>query len=77
MLLPLIMDESHAENVSIDKMSRFIDFFNYVPVLIADIRHKNNSSTDLYLFMGANSENNYKKNGEFLKTMSDEQQKKV
>jgi len=38
--------------VSIGKLSSFIDFYNYVPLYFQTIRHKNQSSEDLYLFMG-------------------------
>ena len=38
--------------MSIGKLSNFIDFFNYVPCMTSDIRHKNMTSGDLYLFMG-------------------------
>lgn len=60
MLLPLILDGSHPGNVSIGNISQFIDFFNYVPVLIKDIRHKNDSSADLQLYMGKTKEKNTK-----------------
>lgn len=38
--------------VSIGKLSRFIDFFNYVPVKVNEWHHKNESSEDLALYMG-------------------------
>jgi len=38
--------------MSIGKLSQFIDFFNFVPIKVADIRHKNTTSEDLQTFMG-------------------------
>lgn len=38
--------------VSIAFISSFIDFFNYQPVAICSIRHKNDTSPDLHLYMG-------------------------
>lgn len=57
MLLPIIKtveekDGDVSEFVSIGKLTNFIDFFNYVPLIISTIRHKNDSSEDLYLYMG-------------------------
>ena len=43
--------------VSIGKLSSFIDFYNYVPLYFQTIRHKNQSSEDLYLFMGGQPSN--------------------
>ena len=66
MLLPLIQAEPDPQNeadkdyvdcVSIGKLSSFIDFYNYVPLYFQTIRHKNQSSEDLYLFMGGHSSN--------------------
>jgi len=66
MLMPIIQaDEQHTEfpaenistetanaSVSIGKLSNFIDFFNYFPLMMNKIKHKNDTSQDLYLFMG-------------------------
>lgn len=48
MLLPLISID--IDKVSIGKLSLFIDFYNYYPVLVHKIRHKNDTSKDLYLY---------------------------
>jgi len=42
----------HEDEVSIGKLSNFIDFYNYYPFFISSIKKKNDSSEDLYLFMG-------------------------
>lgn len=56
MLLPIIQCEETTDNdeeaVSIGKLSNFIDFFNYYPLAISTIKHKNDTSEDLYLYMG-------------------------
>ena len=57
MLIPIIktIEEDNGEVqefVSIGKLTNFIDFFNYVPLVISEIKHKNDSSEDLYLYMG-------------------------
>jgi hypothetical protein len=44
--------ENTEDSVQIDKLSKFIDFYNYVPVMIHKIRHKNDTSDDLGIFMG-------------------------
>ena len=56
MLLPLILIDQNDkyEYVSIGKLSQFIDFYNFAPILISSIRHKNDTSGDLSLFMGRN-----------------------
>lgn len=66
MLLPLIEtswsgtesqnvdDSPNCKYVSIGKLSQFIDFYNFAPVLVSSIRHKNDTSGDLSLFMGKN-----------------------
>lgn len=50
MLLPLIQaepgkdekdTEEYKDSVSIGKLSSFIDFYNYVPLYLQTIRHKN------------------------------------
>lgn len=38
--------------IQIEKLAKFIDFYNYVPIMINKIRHKNDSSDDLATFMG-------------------------
>ena len=38
--------------MQIEKLAKFIDFYNYVPIMINKIRHKNDSSDDLATFMG-------------------------
>ena len=56
MLLPIILGDNKTDSggdaVSIGNLSSFIDFFNYYPFVMSVIRHKNDSSEDLYLFMG-------------------------
>lgn len=47
-----MMSDACSEYVSIGKLSSFIDFYNYVPMMYSSIKHKNESSTDLYLYMG-------------------------
>jgi hypothetical protein len=47
MLLPLI--QTRPNFVSIASLSQFIDYYNFAPVYIQDIRHKNESSHDLDL----------------------------
>ena len=47
MLLPLIQTEPGF--VSIGNLSQFIDFYNFAPVLTSNVRHKNETSTELYL----------------------------
>jgi hypothetical protein len=46
-------DKTISDYVSIAKLSSFIDFFNYFPFMIQDIKHKNDTSEDMYLYMGA------------------------
>lgn len=38
--------------IQIEKLAKFIDFYNFVPIMINKIRHKNDSSDDLATFMG-------------------------
>ena len=38
--------------IQIEKLGKFIDFYNYVPIMMNKIRHKNDSSDDLATFMG-------------------------
>lgn len=40
------------EYIQIEKLGKFIDFYNFVPIMINQIRHKNDSSDDLACFMG-------------------------
>ena len=48
-----LLDHSDCQcPVSIAFISSFIDFFNYQPVAICSIRHKNETSPDLHLYMG-------------------------
>ena len=55
MLLPIILaetnenkdDESKEKFVSIDKLGKFIDYFNYAPINVPSWTHKNESSDDL------------------------------
>ena len=46
------LGNSSKNFVSIGKLAKFIDFFNYVPVKVNDWHHKNESSEDLQLYMG-------------------------
>ena len=45
-------NEGSSYKVSIGQLSSFIDFFNYQYVPISSIRHPNDTSKDLYLYMG-------------------------
>lgn len=47
-----ISGNSFSDFVSIAKLGNFIDFFNYFPFMMSCIKHKNDSSGDLYLYMG-------------------------
>lgn len=38
--------------IQIEKLAKFIDFYNFVPIMINQIKHKNDSSDDLAGFMG-------------------------
>lgn len=54
-LLPLIQAESEdgsQEWISMNKLTTFIDFFNFYPFMLKQIRHKNNTSKDLFLYLG-------------------------
>ena len=44
--------EDRNKFVSISKLSKFIDYFNYVPLNFNELHHKNDTSEDLYLYMG-------------------------
>ena len=50
-LLPIIVvidpKNNDREMVSIAKLTCFIDFFNYVPFVMSEVKHKNESSDDL------------------------------
>lgn len=35
-----------------NKLTTFIDFFNFYPFMLKEIRHKNNTSKDLFLYLG-------------------------
>jgi Ca2+-binding EF-hand superfamily protein len=56
MLLPIIIKSSESNEspkfVSIDQLSKFIDFFNYVPFMFKMIKHKNMQTANMYTFMG-------------------------
>ena len=75
MLLPLVVedDDKEAKVVSIAKLSKFIDFFNYVPTMVNKIRHKNATSDDLYAFMGRAQEGNK----DYTKNLCPEEKKKI
>lgn len=95
MLVPLIrvgediaQGEKLANYVSIGKLSQFIDFYNFAPVLISQIRHKNDTSGDLSMFMGKNVHSHYTTNKdldrklkepkyELLKGMTPEEKQKT
>lgn len=47
MLVPLVQTKQGF--VSISNLSQFIDFYNFAPVMISKIRHKNESSSDLFI----------------------------
>ena len=49
MLIPVI--QADEVNVSIGKLSNFIDFFNYYPLMVSSIKHKNTTSDDLKAFI--------------------------
>ena len=57
MTIPIIEveDGEGPNDVSIAKMSQFIDFYNYAPLMMSKIKHKNDSSEDLKLYMGKTS----------------------
>ena len=38
--------------IQIEKLGKFIDFYNYVPIMMNKIHHKNDTSDDLATFMG-------------------------
>ena len=55
MVIPIIEVEDGDEttkDVSIAKLSQFIDFYNYAPLMMCKIKHKNDSSEDLQYYMG-------------------------
>lgn len=53
---PKVLEDGADINVEdfiqIEKLAKFIDFYNFVPIMINKIRHKNDSSDDLATFMG-------------------------
>jgi hypothetical protein len=53
MIIPLV--QVCDSNVSIAQLSQFIDFYNYVPLMMNSVKHKNETSADLGVFMGKNS----------------------
>lgn len=68
MLLPIIESDEHDSksqpstgDVSIGKLSTFIDFFNYYPFVFSSIYHKNDSSEDLCVYMGKINNSNLDK----------------
>ena len=50
MIIPLV--QVCEINVSIPQLSAFIDFYNYAPLMMTSIKHKNQTSQDLGAFMG-------------------------
>ena len=52
MIMPVIEADGEPEAVSIAKISSFIDFFNYAPIIFSKFKHKNATSEDLQVYMG-------------------------
>ena len=65
----LISPDDERSHVSIGKLSNFIDFFNYVPFLMTDVKHKNDTSPDLYLYLGLNTQ----KSEAYMKDLSQQE----
>lgn len=63
LLLPLCIDENQKgengeEFISINKLGRFIDFYNYAPIFVHKVRHKNLCSED-FVINGKDAETKY------------------
>ena len=65
--------EEESTYVSISKLSNFIDFFNYVPFYITSIKHKNDTSKDLYLYLGHTVDHT----GDYMKNLSEDEKEKL
>ena len=68
-----ISSEDEEAYVSIEKLSNFIDFFNWVPFFVMDIKHKNDTSKDLYLYLGKQID----KVGEYMKELPEDEKENL